>query len=77
MYSQTEQEKELLKKNNPIQMKTMQEFKELSDRELLEHQTIYLFKIEKTNERIKKNVVFFYYAFAVSIAITLLVLASQ
>lgn len=54
-----------------------QSVEKLSDRELQEKQAHYLWEANKNTKRIKNNVVFFYYAFAVSIAISLLVLAGQ
>lgn len=59
MYSTTEQEKEFLNKSKPL---TRDSVKDLSDRELLEKQTIYLMNIEKSNERIKANLQFWFYA---------------
>ncbi len=61
MYSTTPKDKEMLEKANPNPPKTLKEFKELSDRELLERQTLYLFKIENSNERIKLNLQFWFY----------------
>jgi hypothetical protein len=56
--------------------KNFYEFVEkLSDRELQEKQANYLFETNKNTKRIKNNVVFFFYSFVVSIALTLLVLA--
>ena len=72
MYSTTPQEKEMLEKGNPNPPKTLKEFKELSDRELLERQTLYLFNIQNINERIKINVQFWFYATIISVAITIL-----
>ncbi len=72
MYSTTPQEKEMLEKGNPNPPKTLKEFKELSDRELLERQTLYLFNIQNSNERIKLNVQFWFYATIISVAITIL-----
>lgn len=72
MYSTTPQEKEMLEKGNTNPPKTLKEFKELSDRELLERQTLYLFNIQNINERIKINVQFWFYATIISVAITIL-----
>ena len=72
MYSTTPLEKEMLEKGNPNPPKTLKEFKELSDRELLERQTLYLFNIQNSNERIKLNVQFWFYATIISAAVTIL-----
>jgi len=74
MYSSTPQEKEFFEKANPSPPKTLKEFKELSDRELLERQTLYLFKIENSNERIKLNLQFWFYFAIVSVVIGTLIL---
>jgi hypothetical protein len=55
------QEKQMIERANPNPPKTLKEFKQLSDRELLERQTLYLFKIENSNERIKLNLQFWFY----------------
>ena len=68
MTSQSEQ------KNPP---KTLKELKELSDRELLERQTFYLMKIEQTNNSIKNNVQFWFYATIISVALTFIILGSK
>ena len=77
MYSTTPLEKEMLEKGNPNPPKTLKEFKELSDRELLERQTLYLFKIENSNERIKLNLQFWFYFTIASMAIAILILMSK
>ncbi|MBF4494644.1 hypothetical protein IR010_19045 [Flavobacterium sp. MR2016-29] len=58
MYSTTEKEKEFLNQTKSL---TSTSVKEFSDRELLEKQTIYLMNIEKSNERIKANLQFWFY----------------
>lgn len=73
MYSTTPQEKELFEKVNPDPPKTLKEFKELSDRELLERQTLYLFKIENSNTRILSHMQFWFYAFIISAVIGILI----
>lgn len=70
MFNQSKEEKEFYqKKQNPITV-------ELSDRQLQEKQIYLLERIEISNERIKKNVVFFYYAFAVSLLLGIIILAN-
>ena len=59
MYSTSENEKEFLKQTSPP--KTLKEFSELTDRELLERQTFYLFDIRNSNDRIKANLQFWFY----------------
>ncbi len=68
------QEKEMIERANPNPPKTLKEFKQLSDRELLERQTLYLFKIENSNERIKLNLQFWFYFTIAGIAIGTLIL---
>lgn len=77
MYSTTDQEKELLNKNNPNPPQTLKDFKELSDRELLERQTLYLSKIEKANIRIVANLQFWFYLTVIAIAIGVLIIVSE
>lgn len=77
MYSTTPQEKEIFEKANPTPPKTLKEFKELSDRELLERQTLYLFKIQNSNESIKLNLQFWFYFIIASMAIAILILLSK
>jgi hypothetical protein len=59
MYSTTEKEKDFLNQTNSL---TTSSLKNLTDRELLEKQTIYLMNIEKSNEKIKANMQFWFYA---------------
>lgn len=77
MYSTTDQEKELLNKNNPNPPQTLKDFKELSDRELLERQTLYLSKIEKANIRIVANLQFWFYLTVIAIVIGVLIIVSE
>ncbi|CAD0002471.1 hypothetical protein [Flavobacterium salmonis] len=58
MYSTTEKEKDFL---NQQKLLTTSSLKDFNDRELLEKQTIYLMNIEKSNERIKVNLQFWFY----------------
>ncbi|CAD0007049.1 hypothetical protein FLACHUCJ7_03124 [Flavobacterium chungangense] len=58
MYSTSEKEKDFL---NQQKLLTTSSLKDFNDRELLEKQTIYLMNIEKSNERIKVNLQFWFY----------------
>ena len=58
MYSTTEKEKAFLNQDKVLTSETV---KELTDRELLEKQTIYLRNIMKSNESIKANMQFWFY----------------
>lgn len=58
--------------------KTFYEYLEkLTDREVQERQSLYLRNIEKSNERIKLNLQFWFYATIISAALTILILASK
>lgn len=54
-----------------------QELEKLTDRELQERQAFCLMKIERSNERIKLNLQFWFYAAIVSVGIAVLILASK
>ncbi|WP_281235140.1 hypothetical protein [Flavobacterium gelatinilyticum] len=69
MYSTTQQEKDFL---NQVKSPTTNSLKELTDRELMEKQTIHLMNIEKSNERIKVNLQFWFYFAIVGIVIAIL-----
>lgn len=71
MYSTTEKEKAFL--NQPKSL-TSSYVNELTDRELLEKQTICLINIEKSNEKIKANLQFWFYFVIVGGIITFLFL---
>jgi hypothetical protein len=58
MYLTTEKEKAFL---NQPKSSTSSSLKELTDRELIEKQTICLMNIEKSNEKIKANLQFWFY----------------
>ena len=51
-----------------------QGLEKLSDRELQERQTLYLKKIEKSNERIKLNIQFWFYATIIIAALSIFIL---
>ena len=58
MYSTSEKEKEFLEKSKSL---TSESVKELTDRELQEKQVVHLMNIERSNERIKANMQFWFY----------------
>lgn len=70
MYSTTEKEKEFL--NQTAVPKNLDDYSKLTDRELLERQTLYLFNIKNSNERIKANVQFWFYFTIISIVLSFL-----
>jgi len=70
MYSTSEKEKEFFEKK--AQPQNLSDLKELSDRELLEIQTLYLSNIQKSNERIKLNIQFWFYFGLILFVISLL-----
>lgn len=71
MLNQSKEEKEFYQK------KEKPSLGELSDRQLQEKQTDLLERIEISNDRIKRNVLFFYYAFAVSVVLGIIILANS
>lgn len=77
MSSTITQEKEILEKANPNPPKNLKDFKELSDRELRERQTLYLFNMQNSNERIKLNLQFWFYFSIACIVIGTLVLLNS
>lgn len=58
MYSTTEKEKQFLDKSKFFKTDS---FKDLTERDLLEKQIFHLMNIEKSNERIKANMQFWFY----------------
>lgn len=71
MYSTTEQEKDFLDKSKSHKTNSLDG---LTERELIEKQTLYLMNIEKSNERIKANMQFWFYTAIVGATISLLFL---
>lgn len=71
MYSTTEQEKDFLYKSKSHKTNYS---KGLTERELIEKQTLYLMNIEKSNERIKANIQFWFYLAIVGAVINFLFL---
>lgn len=75
MYSTSESEKEFLKNTTPP--KSLQDFSTLPDRELLERQTLYLYNIRNSNDRIKANLQFWFYFVMASIVLSILYLMTK
>jgi len=90
MFSQSKEEKEFFEKQNqPDEGKKRfiydhervyvgtNYIEKLTDRELQEKQTYYLSQIYQTNKSIKNNVQFWFYTTIISVALTVIILASK
>ena len=76
MFNETKEEKEFFEKQT-VPPTTLKELKELSDRQLLERQTFYLMKMDKSNNTIKNNIQFWFYATIICAVLTIILLGSK